>query len=167
MVDFSLTHFLDRFAFKNPKKENEHKPESLVQSMHQKNYASYGSRGKSVKQLNASNVTEDEKFIFEYLNRKRERQAMHGLTDQQDEVDDDEFDAYLDSLGGKKKKKKGGDATEDDDDDDELDFFGNMGDGKTEGDDEVWDDEDDNDDDEDDGDNESDAVKQPRGDHPE
>lgn len=39
------------------------------------------------------------------------------------DVDDDEFDAYLDSLGGKKKKKKGGD----DDIDEEFDFIGDLG----------------------------------------
>lgn len=154
MVDFSLTHFLDRFAFKNPKKDSENKPDSLVQSLHHKHYSSYGSRGKSVKQLNAANVTEDEKFIFEYLNGKRERLAAFGVSGKEEDadvVDDDEFDAYLDSLGGKNKKK--GDGL----DDEEFDFMGDFGDGKksTDGDDDDWADDDDDDDDEGEDGNES------------
>lgn len=149
LVDFSLTQFLDRFAFKNPKKQSENKSESLVPSMHHKHYTPYGSRGKSVKDLNASSVTEDEKFIFEYLNQKRERQQAHGLSDEPNEseelVNDDEFDAYLDSLGGKKKKSTKGD--------DDLDFMGDFGEGGKNDDanDEDWDDDDGDDDDSDDG----------------
>lgn len=115
--------------------------------MHHKHYTPYGSRGKSVKQLSANNVTEDEKFIFEYLNRKRERLAAFGLNGEPNEdadtVDDDEFDAYLDGLGGKKKKNKNKD---------ELDFMADFGNEMNDGNDEDWDDEDgDEDDDSDDG----------------
>lgn len=114
--------------------------------MHHKHYTPYGSRGKSVKQLKASNVTEDEKYIFEYLNRKRERQAEFGLNGESSEndntVDDDEFDAYLDSLGGKKKSNKNKD---------DLDFMADFGNEMNDGNDEDWDD-DDGDEDEDDGD---------------
>lgn len=141
LADFSLTHFLDRFAFKNPKKQNENKSESLVPSMHHKHYTPYGSRGKSVKQLSATSVMEDEKYIFEYLNRKRERQSAHGLNEESNEnVDDDEFDAYLDGLGGKKKKKNKKN--------DDLDFMADFGDGPNDdGNDEDWNDDDDDDDD--------------------
>lgn len=139
LADFSLTHFLDRFAFKNPKKHAESKTESLVTSMHHKQYTPYGSRGRSVKQLSANNVTEDEKYIFEYLNQKRERQAALGLKGENDNtVDDDEFDAYLDGLGGKKKSKKNKD---------DLDFMADFGNEMDDGNDEDWDDEDDDEDD--------------------
>lgn len=115
MVDFSLSHFLDRFAFKNPKKDNPSKAESLVQSLHNKNYTPHGSRGHSVMQLNSTNCSEDERFIFQYLNQKRERRAALGLDKNQDddEIDDDEFDSYLDSLAGKGKDKE---ANADDED---------------------------------------------------
>lgn len=149
MADFSLTHFLDRFAFKNPKKESEDKPESIVHSFHHKHYTPHGSRGKPIKQLRAANCTEDEKFIFEYLDRKRERQAALGVNGRSDAVDDDEFDAYLDGLGGKKKDE----GLEDD----EFDVAGNYGEGKSnagEEDDEDWD----SDGDEDDDDNDDDRV---------
>lgn len=149
-MDFSLTHFLDRFAFKNPKKD-ENKPESVVHTFHHKHYTPHGSRGKPVKQLSSANCTEDEKFIFEYLDKKRARQATLGLTGEQSErfesVDDDEFDAYLDSLGGKKNK--------DGLDDDEFDLVGDFGDGKSNAEDDNGDDwESDGDDEDDDDDNE-------------
>lgn len=143
LVDFSLTHFLDRFAFKNPKKDSEHKSEPVVQSFHNKNYTPYGSRGKPVKQLSATNCTEDERFIFEYLEKKRERQAAFASANQNEGqgVDDDEFDAYLDSLGGKSKS--------DGLDDEEFDIAGSFGaeKDKNDEDDADWDSDGDDDDD--------------------
>lgn len=123
LIDFSLSYFLDRFAFKNPKKDNA-KQRTVAQSFYHKHYIPRGSRGNSVNQLNNTNCTEDERYIFEYLNRKRERRAALGLDKSQannDEIDDDEFDAYLNTLGGKSK----GNETEDDDE--ELDFMGDFG----------------------------------------
>lgn len=120
--DFSLTQFLDRFVFKNPKKPEEKKADSIVQAVHKKQYAAHGSRGQSIKQLTSSNCTEDERYIFAYLEKKREVRAA--LADENDVVDDDEFEAYLDSLAGKKKKKTG---ANDEDLDDELDFLGELG----------------------------------------
>lgn len=158
LVDFSLTHFLDRFAFKNPKKDGDQKPESLVKSIHNKNYTPKGSRGQSVQNLTSVNCSEEEKFIFAYLDKKRERRALFGLDndgDRVDDVDDDEFDAYLDSLGGKRSGKGEGDI----DDEEEFDFLGDMDEGSTKkpkhkrgDDDEAAGDWDSDDDDEDDGD---------------
>lgn len=122
-----------------------------MSSMHHKHYTPYGSRGKSVKQLNASNVTEDERFIFDYLNHKRERQAALGLNadgENDNTVDDDEFDAYLDGLGGKKKSKKNKD---------DLDFMGDFGNEMDDGNEDDWDDGDGDDDD--DGDDDEDGGR--------
>lgn len=88
------------------------------------------------------------------MNKKRERQAALG--DQNDQsVDDDEFDAYLDSLGGKKNENGL--------DDEEFDIAGSYGDGKSadaaEEDDEDWDsDGNDDDDDEIEGDDIGDGL---------
>lgn len=115
---------MDRFAFKNPKKDNA-KQGTVAQSFYHKHYVPRGSRGNSVNQLNNTNCTEDERYIFEYMNRKRERRAALGLDKPQandDEIDDDEFDAYLDTLGGEKSK-----GEETGDDDEELDFMGAFG----------------------------------------
>ncbi|XP_037050465.1 uncharacterized protein F23B12.7-like [Bradysia coprophila] len=114
--DFCLTQFLDRFAFRNPKKPSEDvKSQSMVHLVHNKNYTASGGRGLPVKELTTSNCSEDEKFILEYLQQKREKRAAFATDAEDDDVDsvnDDEFDAYLDGLGGK---------------DDDLDFMNDLG----------------------------------------
>lgn len=136
--DFSLSQFLERFSFKNPKKLDDTKPtDSIVKAIYNKPYTRSGSRGLSVNQLTSTNCTEDERFIFEFLQRKRERHAALGLDNKDDDdfvdkyaVDDDEFDAYLDGLTGagisKKKKKQGEDGA--DEGDENFDFLGELGD---------------------------------------
>lgn len=101
----------------------------MVKSIHNKSYSSHGSRGQAVQRLTSANCTEDEKFIFAYLDQKRERKALFdqaGLDG--DDIDDDEFEAYLDGLGGKKSGKTEVDV----DDDEEFDFLGDFNDGSTE-----------------------------------
>uniref|UniRef100_A0A1B0CVZ1 CCAAT-binding factor domain-containing protein n=2 Tax=Lutzomyia longipalpis TaxID=7200 RepID=A0A1B0CVZ1_LUTLO len=106
LVDFSLTQFLDRFSFKNPKKKSDKEIKSIVQKAHQKTreYKPMGSRGQPVKAISEENCSENERFIFDFLQKRRE---MRGGKDDDDSdsdesVDDDEFEAYLDSLGPKK-----------------------------------------------------------------
>lgn len=134
--DFCLTQFLERFSFRNPKKLDEKKAgaASLVVAAHHKNYHAHGGRGVSVQNLTKSNCTEDERFILQYLEQKREKRAAFKRASGRDDddesvgsIDDDEFDAYLDSMGGKKV-----------DEDDDLDFMGELGD-------ELRDDDDDKD----------------------
>lgn len=62
--DFSLTQFLDRFSFKNPKKGTAVEIQKKS-TMNNKGYQAKGSRGQSVHLLTEKNCTEDEKFIFE------------------------------------------------------------------------------------------------------
>lgn len=107
LKDFSLSHFLERFSFKNPKKAD---PNEQKSAFHQ-TYHAKGSRGQSVYLLTAQSCTEDEKFIFDFIQRKREiREKIAKFKDEQDDdvesVDDDEFDAYLDSLGASKDLDK-------------------------------------------------------------
>lgn len=123
LKDFSLTQFLERFAFKNPKKSEANKSESVVKTIHNKTYTPRGSRGLPVTQLTSTNCTEDERFIFDFLSKKREKRELFKGVEASGDVDDDEFDAYLDSLGGKKKKKKG----DEDGSDDEINFMGDFG----------------------------------------
>lgn len=77
-----------------------------------------------MKQLTANNVTEDERYILEFLQKKREKQSEGEHVPRYTDVSDDEFDDYLDSLGPKKKKTSGGD---DEEDDEEFDFLGDLG----------------------------------------
>lgn len=117
--DFCLTQFLERFSFRNPKNLDEKK--SSVQ--HHKNYKPHGSRGIAVQNLTKTNCTEDERFIFQYLEQKREKRAAFVKTTNRDDdadsissVGDDEFESYLDRLGGVDKE-----------DDENLDFMGDLG----------------------------------------
>lgn len=114
-MDFSLTRFLDRFAFKNPKKAAEEPKEvkSVVQAKHAKvkEYKQQGSRGIPVTALTDRNCTEDERFIFNYLERRRQIMGKKEEADSDSEadgdLDDDEFDSYLDGLSAKGSSKSG------------------------------------------------------------
>ncbi|KAH8345640.1 hypothetical protein KR067_000065 [Drosophila pandora] len=143
--DFGLPHFLERFAFKNPKKlENSQAAESATVA--HKRYMAQGGRGKPVKSLTKANCTEDEMFIFNFLEHKRRQaeivaqsQKKKGVKKEdadgdedaegdgeylkEGEVGDDEFEAYLDGYFGK-KFKDGGDAEEEED---ELNFLEELG----------------------------------------
>lgn len=136
--DFCLTQFLERFSFRNPKKLEDKKANaaSLVHTMHHKNYQAHGGRGQPVQNLTRSNCTEDERFIFQYLEQKREKRvairkalgkrgdgAVDDDVDSDGSVDDDEFEEYLDGLGG-----KGGKGEEDGEEDEMFDFMGDLGD---------------------------------------
>ncbi|XP_058066364.1 CCAAT/enhancer-binding protein zeta [Anopheles bellator] len=125
--DFSLGHFLDRFAFKNPKKlktttdangEEVARPRPLGVAQRKSDYVPKGSRALAVEELTKERCTEDEQYIFQFLERKRERSRRaverkkaltkdddDGAEDEEEEesdvdsLDDDDFDAYLDRLG--------------------------------------------------------------------
>lgn len=123
--DFGLPHFLERFSFKNPKKLDQEKLN--VPSVGHKPYLSHGARGLPVKSLTRANCTEDEMFIFNFLEQKRKQSVMAKTSSSDDEgedlkaqdVDDDEFEEYLDGFFGRKGQKKA--ALEEDDE--ELDFL--------------------------------------------
>ncbi|XP_070497561.1 nucleolar complex protein 1 [Chironomus tepperi] len=104
LKDFSLSHFLERFAFKNPKKVD---PKEEKSAFHH-TYQPKGSRGQSVYTLTDQTCTEDERFIFDFIQRKREIKEKNVQLSAEDEeasdvesVNDDEFDSYLDTLGAK------------------------------------------------------------------
>lgn len=145
MRDFGLPHFLERFAFKNPKKLD-YQPAvegaAAAASAAHKRYTSYGARGKPVKSLTKATCTEDEMFIFNYLEHKRKQAELveqakkvkeeeeaaeaeeAGDDDlKEGEVDDDEFESYLDGFFGNKAKKGGADG----EDEDELNFLEELG----------------------------------------
>ncbi|XP_058833075.1 CCAAT/enhancer-binding protein zeta [Topomyia yanbarensis] len=122
--DFSLGHFLDRFAFKNPKKpktetnadgEETARKRILGVAQRKGDYVPSGSRGLPVQSLTSDHCTEDERYIFYFLEQKREKiraakelaeakKAASGIVADDDvsdaeSLDDDEFDSYLDRLG--------------------------------------------------------------------
>lgn len=108
------------------------------QTVTHKAYTSHGARGMPVKSLTKSNCTEDEMFIFNYLEHKRKQAELIHKTKKSEEdddddeenvrtgdVDDDEFEEYLDGFFGKKSKKRSqaGDVS----DAEELDFLKDLG----------------------------------------
>ncbi|XP_053684600.1 CCAAT/enhancer-binding protein zeta [Sabethes cyaneus] len=123
--DFSLGHFLDRFAFKNPKKPKTELAEDGTQiprkrplgvAQRKGDYVPSGSRGLPVHSLTSQHCTEDERYIFRFLEQKREKiaaakeyakakKAEAGIVDDEnvdsdaESLDDDEFESYLDRLG--------------------------------------------------------------------
>ncbi|XP_052845708.1 uncharacterized protein F23B12.7 [Drosophila gunungcola] len=144
--DFGLPHFLERFAFKNPKKlEAPQAAESA--SVAHKRYMAHGARGRPVKSLTKANCTEDEMFIFNFLEHKRRQAEIVAQNKKQKEVkkdeadgdgedgeageeylkegevDDDEFEAYLDGYFGKKFKE----GVDEKQDEEELNFLQELG----------------------------------------
>ncbi|XP_037933758.1 uncharacterized protein F23B12.7 [Teleopsis dalmanni] len=133
--DFGLPHFLERFAFKNPKKLDKQKAETPT--LAHKRYLAYGARGKPVKSLTKQNCAEEEMYIFNFLENKR-KQAAHmkqkktGEKDGDDDdetlkggdIDDDEFEDYLDGFFGKKAKAA---AQAERAEEEELDFLKELG----------------------------------------
>lgn len=110
LKDFGLSHFLERFAFKNPKKID---PKEEKSAFKHQSYQPKGSRGQSVYLLTEQSCTEDERFIFDFIQRKREiREQKVKFSDEKERdsdvesIDDDEFDAYLDTLGAAADYKK-------------------------------------------------------------
>ncbi|XP_055373375.1 CCAAT/enhancer-binding protein zeta [Condylostylus longicornis] len=131
--DFGLPYFLERFCFKNPKKHNENEAanEDDISKKYHKHYTPYGGRSLSVKSLTKQNCTEDELFIFNYLEKKRELQDQNAKYYQKTDVgdvDDDEFEEYLDGLV--KQTKKNVDNVEDDEDF-EVDYMKELGENLT------------------------------------
>ncbi|XP_036342339.1 CCAAT/enhancer-binding protein zeta-like [Rhagoletis pomonella] len=130
--DFGLPHFLERFAFKNPKKLDQKDEAPIITH---KRYVSFGTRGKPVKSLTKANCTEDEMYIFNFLEQKRQQTVVNKIKkkevaeneeDEQlkeGEVGDDEFEEYLGSYFGKKAKA----AADAEDGEEELDFLKELG----------------------------------------
>ncbi|XP_053674595.1 CCAAT/enhancer-binding protein zeta [Anopheles nili] len=120
--DFSLSRFLDRFAFKNPKKpktvtdengEERLRPRILGVVQRKADYVPSGYRALPVNSLTKDQCAEDDEYIFQFLEKKRfriqraaERKKAKGQNKEEeddlsdvDSLNDDEFDEYLDRLG--------------------------------------------------------------------
>uniref|UniRef100_A0A182P3E6 CCAAT-binding factor domain-containing protein n=1 Tax=Anopheles epiroticus TaxID=199890 RepID=A0A182P3E6_9DIPT len=140
LQDFSLGRFLDRFAFKNPKKPKTQKDENGVEHLRpgipgvvqrKSDYAPTGHRALPVNALTKDQCAEDDEYIFKFLEHKRYRiqraqerkKAKEGENEEEEDSDvdslnDDEFDAYLDQLG-----VPGGQGQDADVDGTEVDFM--------------------------------------------
>ncbi|BES89090.1 CBF/Mak21 family [Nesidiocoris tenuis] len=144
LSDFTLSRFLERFVFKNPKhaSHDEQKgPDPLLAS--RKYYQPSGARNLNVTSSNylqqdENDIPVDERFLYRYLKEKYElrKQAGEDDDDDNDSVASEQFEELLDKMmGGKKKdldfmeeigdtlqkKTKGKDKSEDSDDNEEAD----------------------------------------------
>ncbi len=157
LQDFTLVRFLDRFVFRNPKKDPlKGKPTSVLSK--RKNYVPKGVRGMAPDSKEYANVAEsaiplEERFIFKYFAQKRQN-AQEQDDDDNDSVTSEDFGAFMDGYFKQKGSKE---------DKDDLDFAGNVGELK----DDDEEDDDDGDlelDDDDDNDDESEPELEGEGD---
>ncbi|KAG6465032.1 hypothetical protein O3G_MSEX014893 [Manduca sexta] len=130
LKDFSGIRFLDRFVFKNPKKRADTEQEDGVKKVKgshpkfavRKNYTAKGMRSipiNSSSYLNedASKIPVDEKFLYDFLRKRREAQASDDEDSDVDSVTSEDFNQYLDNLTGTSKTAES---------DEEIDYLAEM-----------------------------------------
>merc|ERR1719447_1564048 len=142
LSDFTLPRFLDRFVFRNPKKNPEkNKPTTVLGKTNIYKPAGIKAVAPDSKDFinrEESNVPSDELFIYKYFQEKIQRKGAK-VDDDVASVTSEEFNDFLDNLGGKGNDFDDGDDLdfagglgEEDDDgeekaDDDLDFAGGLG----------------------------------------
>lgn len=127
LKDFTLIRFLERFSFKNPKKQSE--TTSNAPFAKRQNYSVSGLKGVPVTSdryltQEEEKVPVDERFLFKFLQRRRlaaEEKHKDDEDSDMESVASDEFEDMLEDLMKKKGFKK--DIDDDDGDfDTEVDF---------------------------------------------
>ncbi|CAG5059919.1 unnamed protein product [Parnassius apollo] len=129
LKDFAGIRFLDRFVFKNPKKRTEAQQDGDVKKVKgshpkfaiRKNYSAKGLKSLPVNSssyLNedAKKIPVDEKFLYDFLQQRREAKASDDEDSDADSVTSEDFEKYLDSVTGNKGQ----------DSDEELDYLAEM-----------------------------------------
>ncbi|XP_068219686.1 CCAAT/enhancer-binding protein zeta-like [Palaemon carinicauda] len=108
LQDFTLIRFLDRFVYKNPKKDVEKMNPSAVTLGSRAYYTPDGARGIAVNsedfiKLEGQEVPEDQQFFHSYFTKYKVETKKKKDDDDDDDVgsvDDDEFDEYLNKISG-------------------------------------------------------------------
>ncbi|RVE53804.1 hypothetical protein evm_001466 [Chilo suppressalis] len=129
LKDFAGIRFLDRFVFKNPKRRELDGEEGVkkVKGSHpkfavRKNYVAKGLKSipiNSSTYLNedSKRIPVDEKFLYDFLRKRRETQGSDDEDSDADSVNSEDFEQYLDTVTGSK-------AQDSDDEDDAIDAPG-------------------------------------------
>ncbi|CAB3232649.1 unnamed protein product [Arctia plantaginis] len=130
LKDFAGIRFLDRFVFKNPKKRSDDQQDDGIKKVKgshpkfavRKNYVAKGLRSipvNSASYLNedASKVPVDERFLYDFLQKRRDTGAEESDDSDADSVTSEDFEQYLDSVTGAKALAES---------DDELDYLADM-----------------------------------------
>ncbi|XP_045507814.1 CCAAT/enhancer-binding protein zeta [Colias croceus] len=128
LKDFSGIRFLDRFVFKNPKQRADAHEEGQLKKVKgshpkfavRKNYLAKGIKSvpvNSASYLNEdiSRIPVDEKFLYEFLQKRRTTSNSDDESDN-DSVTSEDFEQYLDTVTGTKKEES----------DEELDFLADV-----------------------------------------
>jgi len=120
LSDFTLARFLDRFVFRNPKKNPEkNKPTTVLGKRNiykPSGIKAVAPDSKDFLNRDAENVPTDEMFMYKYFHEKLERKGEK-TDDDAGSVTSEEFNNYLDKMGGRAN----------DFDDENMDFAGGLG----------------------------------------
>ena len=145
LLDFSLASFLDRFAYKAPKKNPKRVP-AEHESKYDKKRISFSSvapaaDSREFVEQDESAVRPEERFMFEYMKQRNEKKKKMSKNDNADDEDEDLLmDNELEQFGSSDLEGDdlgGGDFMGDDDDDDggdDLDIGDDDDDDEEEGD---------------------------------
>ncbi|XP_047541172.1 CCAAT/enhancer-binding protein zeta [Vanessa atalanta] len=129
LKDFAGIRFLDRFVFKNPKKRSDRHDEGDVKKVKgshpkfavRKNYTAKGLKSIPVNSSTYLNedvkkIPVDEKFLYDFLQKRREANASDDEDSDTDSVTSEDFEKYLDTVTGSKAQES----------DEDLDFLAEM-----------------------------------------
>ncbi|CAH0718588.1 unnamed protein product, partial [Brenthis ino] len=129
LKDFAGIRFLDRFVFKNPKKRTENDLEGEVKKVKgshpkfavRKNYTAKGIKSLPVNSSSYLNedskkIPVDEKFLYDFLQKRREVKDSDDEDSDADSVTSEDFEQYLDTVTGSRAQES----------DEELDFLAEM-----------------------------------------
>ncbi|BFZ11566.1 hypothetical protein BsWGS_14605 [Bradybaena similaris] len=120
LQDYTLIRFLDRFVYKNPKKESTNTQISHFKKADPSGIRAVPVNSKEFLEIGEEDVPEDEKFFHRYFSERASRQKELGSDGDSDSgsIGDDEFDAFLDGFEKDVDKDDLGDL--------DLDFAGDS-----------------------------------------
>merc|ERR1712025_1076526 len=137
LSDFTLPRFLDRFVFRNPKKNPEkNRPTTVLGKRNIYKPAGIKALAPDSKDFvnrDEVNVPSDEMFIYKYFQEKIQRKGVKTDEDEVASVTSEEFNDFMNDFGSRSK----------DFDDEDMDFAGGLGEAANDGDNDASDEEDD------------------------
>jgi len=140
LSDFTIAKFLDRFVFRNPKKDPaKNKPSTVLGKRNiyrPSGIKAVAPDSKDFVSRPEASIPGDELFLYKYFQSKAERETKDDEDDNAS-VNSEEFNDFLDNMGGKSKDFK----------DEDVDFAGGVKEGEDQLDDDLDDMEEDEEDD--------------------
>lgn len=104
LQDYTLMRFLDRFVFKNPKKVEKLKdPSAPKKRLYQPTGIKLVPANSSKYLEDESSIPVEEKYLYRYFVHKDAVNKQKGIFSDDEEVDDDEFDGFIEHYEGTNK----------------------------------------------------------------